>query len=227
MARNSVALRVGEGKNMPLSHSRNRSSVISCAILLALLFAGTAASMHSMFRGGQQKSAPPVAQSRDLEFAVRGDMFAGMAGDTAAFDRAMKACESALASDPKNAVALVWHATGMYFRSSVAFRSGDVATGNSLREQARKEMDEGVALRPNSVDILVPRATVLQMQAAHTPDAEIARRVWQRSPTILKRLFSCKPKPLISCPFIHAENYSAGWRKATPAWEILRRRALI
>jgi len=90
MARNSAALRVGKRKNMPLSHSRNRFSVILCAISLALLFAGTAASMHSMFHGGQQKSAPPAAPSRDLEFTVRGDMFAGMAGDTAAFDRGMR-----------------------------------------------------------------------------------------------------------------------------------------
>ncbi len=166
---------------MPSFSFCHRTSVILCVISFALLFAATAASTHSLFRGSQQKSAPPATPSRDLEFAVRGDMFAGMAGDTQAFDRAMKACESALAADPKNAAALVWHATGMYFRSSLAFRSGDVASGNSLREQARKEMDEGVALRPSSVDILIPRATVLQMQAAHTPDADIAKRVWQRS----------------------------------------------
>jgi hypothetical protein len=167
---------------MPSFNIGYRTSVVLCAGSFALLFACAAASTGSLWSESQQKStSPAAAPSRELEFAVRGDMFAGMAGDTTAFDRAMKACDVALAADPKNAVALVWHATGMYFRSSLAFRSGDVAGGNSLREQARKEMDEGVALRPNSVDILIPRATVLQMQAAHTPDAQIAKRVWQRS----------------------------------------------
>ena len=71
-------------------------------------------------------------------------MFAGLAGDADVFHRAMKACEAALAADPKNASAMVWHATGIYFRSSMAFRCGYAAGGNSLREQARKEMDEGV-----------------------------------------------------------------------------------
>jgi hypothetical protein len=72
-----------------------------------------------LWRGAQQKNPPPAAEpNRDLKFAVRGDMFAGLAGDADVFNRAMKACEAALAADPKNASAMVWHATGIYFRSS-------------------------------------------------------------------------------------------------------------
>ena len=46
-----------------------------------------------------------VAQQR-FDFKVREDMFAGMDGDTAAFDRAMKLIVDTLAADPDNSLAL-------------------------------------------------------------------------------------------------------------------------
>ena len=48
-----------------------------------------------------------LAQQR-FDFKVREDMFAGMDGDTAAFDRAMKLITDTLAADPDHAEALVW-----------------------------------------------------------------------------------------------------------------------
>ncbi len=143
-----------------------------------LSLAITIAALSTSFAFQRPQTPPP---NRDLELSVRGDMFAGFAGDSAALDRAMKACDDALARDPKNPPALAWHATGVYFRSGLAFRSGDIATGTQLLAQARKEMDEGVALRPDGVEVLIPRATVLQSQAAHIPDPETARRVLQFS----------------------------------------------
>jgi len=195
---------------MPLLNFHHRTSVILCAGSLALLFAGTAVSTFPLWRDAQQiSSTPPVAANRDLEFSIRGDLFAGMAGNAEAFDRAMKACESALARDPKNATALVWHASGTYFQAGAAFRAGDAVRGNELRDQARKEMDEGVALRPNSVDVLIPRATVLQAQAQHIPDANAARLVWQRSNDDFEKILQLQRDEFAKLP-IHSRGELLG-----------------
>ena len=55
-----------------------------------------------------------LAQQR-FDFKVREDMFAGMDGDTAAFDRAMKLIDDTLAADPDHAEALVWRGDGRLF----------------------------------------------------------------------------------------------------------------
>ena len=46
-------------------------------------------------------SLAALAQQR-FDFKVREDMFAGMDGDTAAFDRAMKLIDDTLATDPNH-----------------------------------------------------------------------------------------------------------------------------
>jgi tetratricopeptide (TPR) repeat protein len=155
----------------------------------------------------QAPQLPPP--NRDLELSVRGDMFAGFAGDAAALDRAMKVCEDALARDPKNPPALVWHATGIYFRSGLAFRQGNVEKGTQLLAQARKEMDDGVALRPDGVEVLIPRATVLQSQAAHIPDPDTARRVLQVSTNDFEKVLKLQANDFANLP-VHSRGELLG-----------------
>jgi hypothetical protein len=72
-----------------------------------------------------------LAQQR-FDFKVREDMFAGMDGDTVAFDRAMKLIGDTLAREPDHAEALVWRGDGRLFMAGQAFQRGDFAGGQKL-----------------------------------------------------------------------------------------------
>jgi hypothetical protein len=100
---------------------------------------------------------------------VRGDMFAGLAGDSAALDRAMKLCEETLAKDPGNAQALVWHGSGLIFRGSQAVRAGEYPKGMPMMAQGLREMDEAVAKAPDQIGVLIPRGATLLEYSKHDP----------------------------------------------------------
>ena len=55
-----------------------------------------------------------MSQER-FDYTVRNYFFAGFSGDTASLEKGLEICEDALASDPKNAQALVWHGAGVFF----------------------------------------------------------------------------------------------------------------
>jgi len=125
--------------------------------------------------GTQAKPAP----DRSFEFSIRGDFFAGLAGDHKAMERAMKACEEALARNPKDPQALVWQGGGLFFRSKESFMAGDRAIGMEMRDRGLKEMDDAVVLRPDDVAVLIPRAAIVLSAAQHVPDAARARQYYQ------------------------------------------------
>jgi len=110
-----------------------------------------------------------AVQRQRFDNVVREDFFAGMSGDTARLDRAMKTCEDALAENPKNAAALVWHGAGLLVRSGIAFRAGENENGISLRGRAMQEMNDAVALAPSDVQVLIPRAAILVSHARFAP----------------------------------------------------------
>ena len=118
--------------------------------------------------------APEQAASDAWEYTtVRADMFAGLAGDTARFAKAMEACERTLARDPKHAEALVWHGSGLFFQAGQAFQRGDMATGGPLWERGLGEMNEAVSLAPNSLAVVIPRGAVL-LQASRVVPSPMA-----------------------------------------------------
>ena len=100
------------------------------------------------------------AQQR-FDFKVREDMFAGMDGDTAAFDRAMKLIADTLSADPDHAEALVWRGDARLFQAGQAFQRGAVAEGQTLAAQGIADMDRAVSLAPDSIAVRIPRATGL------------------------------------------------------------------
>ena len=108
-------------------------------------------------------------QPQRFDNVVRDDFFAGMSGDTARFDRAMQTCEAALAENPKNAAALVWHGAGLLVRSGRAFQVGDNENGMALRGRAMREMNDAVAMAPDDVQVLIPRAAILLSSARYAP----------------------------------------------------------
>lgn len=104
----------------------------------------------------------PPAQRFDM--TVRGDFFAGFAGDEARLQKGMEACEQALADNPKHAEALVWHGSGLAFKAGMAFQAGDMKTGGDLWQRGMEEMNTAVTLAPDNVGVRIPRGAVL-MQA--------------------------------------------------------------
>jgi hypothetical protein len=114
--------------------------------------------------------APPQAPADTWDYAiVRADMFAGLAGDTARFAKAMAACERTLAREPKHPEALVWHGSGLFFQAGQAFQQGDMARGGTLWDRGLAEMNEAVSLAPDSLAVVIPRGAVLLQAARFVP----------------------------------------------------------
>ena len=103
------------------------------------------------------KSATPERFDRK----VQQDFFAGFTGDKEAFERAMKNCEQALAADPKNAEAMVWHGVGVFYSSGQLFRDGDRTGGMELYSKALAEMKHAVEIEPDNVAVRSARGLIL------------------------------------------------------------------
>jgi len=110
-----------------------------------------------------------------FDLSVRTLFFAGFAGDAASLEKGMKICEDALATDPKNAEAMVWHGAGLLFEAGQAFRTNDQQKGGELWGRALKEMDEAAALAPDDLGVRIPRGAVLLTASRYLPSPEMAR----------------------------------------------------
>jgi tetratricopeptide (TPR) repeat protein len=115
-----------------------------------------------------------VGQDR-FDFKVRAYFFAGFAGDAAALDKGMKICEDTLATDPKNAEALVWHGSGLFYQAGQAFQKGDQQAGMQFWQRGLKEMDDAVAIAPNSLGVRIPRGAVLLNGSRFVGSPDMAR----------------------------------------------------
>lgn len=118
-------------------------------------------------------AVPLLAQRFDN--VVRADFFAGYRGDQARLARGMDTCEKALAADPNDASALVWHGGGLFFLSGRKFRDGDWKAGTEMQQRGLQEMDRAVALQPDGLATLVPRGATLIASAPFFPDEASAR----------------------------------------------------
>ncbi len=110
-----------------------------------------------------------LSAAQRFDMIVRGDFFSGFAGNQAALERAMKACEDRLAMEPRHAEAMVWHGSGNLFLAGQAFQRGDSTTGGELWGKAMKEMDTAVAIAPENVAVLIPRGATLLVAAGKVP----------------------------------------------------------
>ncbi|HLG99074.1 MAG TPA: hypothetical protein VKX49_22370 [Bryobacteraceae bacterium] len=118
------------------------------------------------------------AQER-FDLKVRNFFFSGFRGDTAALETGMKMCEDALAADPKNAQALVWHGSGLFFQAGQDFQKGDQQSGMELWQRGLKEMSDAVAIAPDAVGVRIPRGAVLLTASHYVPSPEMARPLIQ------------------------------------------------
>ena len=103
----------------------------------------------------------PQASQPRFDYLVRGDFFAGLAGDEVRMQRAKELCERTLAENPKHPEALVWHGAILFAEAGGAFGRGDAAIGGQLLQRGLEEMNDAVALAPDNPGVLIPRAATL------------------------------------------------------------------
>lgn len=100
----------------------------------------------------------PVALAERFDSRVRGDFFAGFAGDKEALNRAMRNSEEVIAADPEAAEAMAWHGSGLLALSGQKFQAGDFVAGGELWGRAIAEMTKAGELEPDNPAVLIPRA---------------------------------------------------------------------
>jgi len=133
-------------------------------------------------------AAGVLCSQERFDIQVRNYFFAGFAGDTASLEKGMKICEDALAADPKNAEAMVWHGSGLFYAAGQAFQSGDQQKGGELWQRGTQEMDHAVELAPDDLGVRIPRGSVL-LTASHYVPAEMARPMIQKGLADFERAY--------------------------------------
>lgn len=116
-----------------------------------------------------------MAQASFDYFGVQRDMFAGLAGNLDALNRAMAACERTLTENPKHAQALVWHGIGTMVQ---AWR--DPQQAPALTQKAIAEMDEAASLDPGDLGVRIPRGAVLMAMARQMPESPAGQGLLDR-----------------------------------------------
>jgi hypothetical protein len=140
-----------------------RSRLTAAALAVAVLTAGLTFTVAPQ----AQTTATP-GDRFDLTF--RADFFAGFRGDAARLARGMKLCDDALAANPDHADALVWHGAGLMFLAGEAAARQDAETARERSRRGREEMDRASALAPDSLNVIIVRAAVLNASAPRVSD---------------------------------------------------------
>ncbi len=125
-------------------------------------------------------ATPAGAPAGRFDMVVRGDFFAGFAGDQVRLARGMEACERVLAANPNHAEAMVWHGSGLAFSAGMAFQKGDMKTGGELWQRGIEEMDKAAALEPDNVGVRIPRGALL-LQATQNMPPEMGRSLLEKA----------------------------------------------
>ncbi len=107
-----------------------------------------------------------VARGDDrYDYTVRNDIFAGIAGDSAAMSRGLDKIEATLAKEPNHAEAIVWRGAAVFFQSGQAFQKQDNQKGMEMYMRAMGDFEKAGKLAPENPGVLIPRAAVLMSAA--------------------------------------------------------------
>jgi|HubBroStandDraft_4_1064222.scaffolds.fasta_scaffold01045_6 tetratricopeptide (TPR) repeat protein len=183
-------------------------SIAATAAIAGILVIGPLTAGLSGARAGQDPdrgTAPP----QRFDMLVREDFFSGFAGNAAALERGMRKCEEVLANDPKNAEALVWHGSGLSFSAKKEFMASNLGKGRQIQAQGVQEMNEAVAMKPEDVAVLIPRASVFLSAALHVPSLEVARKDFQLAVNDYEKILRLQAPSLLSLP-VHARGELLG-----------------
>jgi len=116
------------------------------------------------------------AQER-FDYEVREQMFRAFGGNEAALKSAMATIEAKLKEQPDHAEALVWRGSARNWMAGRALQAGDLAGARALTAEGMADMDRALALEPNNIGVLVPRAAVLLAVARNQRDAARMREL--------------------------------------------------
>lgn len=168
MQRRTSSNRGSDGEGRP-AISIAATAVIAGTLAIGPLTAGLTGARA-------QDAGHGAASPQRFDMLVREDFFSGFAGSSEALERGMRKCEEVLAKDPKNAEALVWHGSGLSFSAKKEFMAGNLEKGRQIQAQGVQEMNEAVAMKPEDVAVLIPRASVFLSAALHVPSPEVAKK---------------------------------------------------
>ena len=146
-----------------------RPTVLTLTLLVAAASVLALLSVVAPWTAAGQSPAPAR-----FDYVIRDDFFAGLRGDAARLERAMKTCEAVLAKDPRHAEALVWHGAGLMAQARLAFERGDQEGARALSTRGVREMEAAVAMAPADPGVLVPRGAVLSGASRAIRDPERA-----------------------------------------------------
>jgi len=144
-----------------------RPTVLTLSLLLTAI--AVLALLEVVVPWGAAGQSPTAER---FDYVVRDDFFAGLRGDTARLDRAMKTCEEMLARNPRHAEALVWHGAGLLAQARLAFERGDQDGARALSTRGAGEMEAAVAMAPTEPGVLVPRGAVLSQASRAVRDRD-------------------------------------------------------
>ena len=137
-----------------------------------------------------------LSSEERFDLKVRNYFFAGFAGDAASLEKGMNMCEDALMADPKNAEALVWHGTGVFYEAGQAFQKGDQQKGGEMWQRGLKEMDQAVELAPDDLGVRIPRGAVLLTASRYMPSPEMARPLVEKGLTDFEKTYDLQASHL-------------------------------
>jgi len=171
--------RAAETQMIRTSAGRFATSLTLAAIPLLLVALVLAHERQPFLKPPWSQDTPQSIPRFDT--LVREDFFAGIGGDSARFDRAMQFASEELAKHPDNAEAKVWHGAGTYMLAKRWFRQGDASKGVQLKRDGLREMDDAIALDPENVAVLIPRASILLSAARYIPNPEDAKGAYEKA----------------------------------------------
>jgi hypothetical protein len=131
-----------------------------------------------------------LSSQERFDYKVRNYFFAGFAGDAASLEKGMKICEDILASEPKNAEAMVWHGAGQFYQSGIAFRNGDQQNGIELSRLGQKQMDDAAELAPDDLGVRIVRGAVLLTASHQMSKSDMARPLIEKGVTDFEKAYS-------------------------------------
>ena len=125
-------------------------------------------------------AAAAIAEER-FDHQVRDDMFRAFGGNEAAFKNAMSIIDERLGVNPDDAEALVWRGAGRSWQAGQTFRAGDIAGARAQAATAMADLDRAIALQPDNIGVLIPRAATLLAMARNQREPERARDLAARA----------------------------------------------
>jgi hypothetical protein len=134
-------------------------------------------------------AAGVLASQERFDLRVRNYFFSGFAGDAESLEKGMKICDDILATDPKQAEALVWHGSGLLFEAGQAFQKGDQQKGGEMWQRGMQEMDQAVQLAPENLGVRIPRGAVLLTASRYLPSPEMAQPLIEKGLTDFEKAY--------------------------------------